>query len=396
MTSEERESLIAQLCEGRFDLQEQLNVVALLPEEKLKVFDERLRVLAAYEVDKPYSVQKAAAAAAELSMTPRNMNYLLKKMRTMGAGRGLAPSFRNKQRPSARQGLDPDLDKALIDFLKAEPEAKLAAIYARLQRDFGEGAVPSRPTVRSRVSELRSSPLLEFAANRIAIGQDLVCDQCGLDLAAGGLYAIATFVIDKQSRLILGWAVTGDDGEGLGLAEAVRGALLYLIGSVPRNLRVATSIRSIEWVVAPGLEAAGEKFAEITASRSIEGRLVLGDRRHGSRLRRLIGNRLGPFNYRSSTGTAAEKVEGESVPQITYLDILQNVDAEVLRHNTKIIDAFSTAAAPSSSGERDAHVRTIGMALGEVFLSVLPQKLSVEIEQAIDLLAGQNYENSDR
>lgn len=164
----------------------------------------------------------------------------------------------------------------------------------------------------------------------------------------------------------------------------MRGAILYLIGSVPETLQIAPSVRSIEWVVSPGLESAGQKFEVAAESHGIEAKLVFGERRHGSRLRRLIGNRLGPFNYRSSAGVAAEKADGKEVPQRTHLDILQNVDAEVMRHNMKIVSGFSKPAQPSGS-DRKAQVPSVGRALGETFLAIISQSSSLELEEAMDL-----------
>ncbi|MCW2390062.1 hypothetical protein M2333_003108 [Sphingobium sp. B11D3B] len=385
MTDAERQRLIEGLCEGRFDLREQLNVVALIPPTKRDMFDTRLRVLAAYEATPPHSMEKTAAAAAELSMSPRNVSHLLTKMRKLGPAIGLAPNHRVKQRSSARTGLHPDVDQALIDHLKVDPEAKLAVVYRSLISEFGKTLVPSEPTVRTRISELRTSPLIEFAASRISVGQDLVIDQCGLDVAASGFYAVATFLIDKQSRTILGLELSGDEGVGAGLGHLIASVIRSHVSWLPANLRIAPSIRAIEWVVPPGLEQRVSDFEEVTARLGIEGRCVIGGRRHGSVLRRLIGNRLGPFIFRENTSGAAERA-GEDIQQRPEISIMEAFHEQVTIHNEKIRDAFGVGAAPQDEDEREANISAIGTALSDVFASVLPAPLAAEVVDAVGYL----------
>ena len=337
-TLNERVMLLRQVMSPNANIEDELTVFALLSADKQCVVDERLRIMAAYLAERPRTAAMTENAAGRLNMEKRNFYRLVAKMKDVGPVRALAPKFRNVQRNSmARDGLPEEIESSLRQKLKRSPEARLSEVYSFLEALYRDTdlPMPSMPTVRKRVAALRESPALRQSRAKIAVGENLIIDQCGIDLLITHAYSepdrvdygVVTLIVDQQSKLILGFALSVANGVAAGLESAL-GEIKASLGTLSEfGLRVAPSIKSVKWVAPPEMEEFGEVLKNSGAAKGVSVTpMDKGVRRHGSQLRRLIGNRLGHFRFRLMTTEDGGRVEANrsgTVPYDTAFDLIR-------------------------------------------------------------------------
>lgn len=337
-TLNERIMLLRQVMSPNANIEDELTVFALLSADKQSVVDERLRIMAAYLAESPRTAAMTEIAAGSLNMEKRNFYRLVAKMKDVGPVRALAPKFRNVQRNSmARDGLPEEIESSLRQKLKRSPEARLSEVYSFLEALYRDTdlPMPSMPTVRKRVAALRESPALRQSRAKIAVGEDLVIDQCGIDLLITHAYSepdrvdygVVTLIVDQQSKLILGFALSVANGVAAGLEFALDEMKVSLGALSEFGLRVAPSIKSVKWVAPPEMEEFGNVLQNSGAAQGVSVTpMHKGVRRHGAQLRRLIGNRLGHFRFRLMTTDDGGRVEanrGGTVPYETARDLIR-------------------------------------------------------------------------
>lgn len=282
-----------------------------LPDHKRQAVIERLRVLDEYlDLPEP-TVARVDEAAAKLGVARRTFYHLLGKLREHGAVKGLAPGYRVKQRPSvAKDGMGEVPERVLSQILRADPEAPLGQVYRAIsQACRAEGAEePNEAEVRLRLHELRRRGR-STAGQGTPVGRSLLIDQSPIDLALiffeRRIQAIATLIVDRETKLILGVGIAPADGGSDGLTSAIRNAVAEVI---PRfsvdGVKFADRIEEVEFVVPPGLEGLGEQWLASSTITNSDVHLKVVDRRpkrHGFALVRLMGDRLGIHSFRTRT-----------------------------------------------------------------------------------------------
>lgn len=337
-TQSERIMLLRQVMSPKANIEDELTVYSLLSADKQCVVDERLRIMAAYFAESPRTAAMTENAAGSLNMEKRNFYRLVAKMKDVGPVRALAPKFRNVQRHSmARDGLPEVIETSLRRKLKRSPEARLSEVYSFLETLYRDTdlPMPSMPTVRKRVAALRESPALRQARAKIAVGEHLVIDQCGIDLLITHAYSepdrvdygVVTLIVDQQSKLILGFALSVANGVAGGLELALDEMKVSIEALSEFGLRVAPSIKSVKWVTPPDMEEFGDVLQSSGAAQGVSVTpMHKGVRRHGAQLRRLIGNRLGHFRFRLMTTEDGGRVEANrsgTVPYETAHDLIR-------------------------------------------------------------------------
>lgn len=290
--------------------------------EKQGAVEERLQAIDEYLSKENPSVADVDKAAARLGVSRRQFYRLLTKVRAVGPVKGLLPGFRNVARASvARDGLSEPIEALLVQELEKDPAAKIAYLEGIISTRCDQLKLdpPTEWQLRQRVHALRAAGVVGEHAQ---FGSAIIVDQIGLELAVRWIetsrYAAVTLILDHHTRLIAGVGLTLGDGHGMGLRSA-----LYDMNSRTKELQngqfpVAPRLGHLSWVVPPGLEDLAHTVTGVVdkRGRKVEYEAVAkGPRRHGERILRLVGDKLGPYSFRTRTdlGMDAERVHGTPV-----------------------------------------------------------------------------------
>ena len=322
----------------------ELAFLATQPSEKQAVVRERLGVIDEYLSTVEPSVADVDAAASRLGVSRRQFYRLVAKVRSDGPVRGLLPGFQRVSRSSAaKDGLAEPIDALLVSELRNDPDIKIARLASLVTTRADELGVepPSDWKLRHRVHALRASGIVGTKAD---FGSSMVVDQIALELpvvwkSGKPWYCVATLIVDRRTRMIAGAATTVTDGIVFGLEQALSDVGRRMTGFREQRFPVAANLKELTWVVPPGLEnVAGAAQSEAHSDRRQVSLEVIDNpsRRQGDRILRLLGDKLGPFNFRTRTepGIRSELPESEGVSLDHAWTVVQHaVDA----WNSKLI-----------------------------------------------------------
>lgn len=359
-------------------LEAELALLLAHSEEKQAVVAERLNIIDEYLAKEEPSVADVDEAAAKIGVSRRQFYRLLIKVRSVGPVRGLLPGFQKVSRVSAaRDGLAEPIEALLRAELKKDPTARIShlqrLIAARCDQ-FGY-AHPSEWQLRQRVHALRAAGII---SERAQFGWQFVVDQVALDLTVGldgDRYTAATFIIDEHTRLIAGVGVTAGDGMGFGLQSALTNMHTRIAGFAKGGFATAAHLKRIVWVLPPGLEDVVDAVTGVVDEKGhkVDHEVIQkGPRRHGDRILRLLGDKLGPYHFR----TRAElKVDAERAPSRagnTIEHAVKVVGYCVDYWNKRLLDTtFSSPFNDEDEIERARRLRQIGEETEAYFTPVL-------------------------
>jgi len=292
--------------------------LAMQSPEKQAIVSERLLVLDAYLTTENPSVADVDTAALKLGISRRQFYRLLTKFRSDGPVRGLLPGLQQVRRSSAaRDGLADPFEAILIEELRSNPDIKIAQL-ARLLTDQAQKHGIEPPTewkLRHRIHALRADGIVGDKAN---FGFAMLVDQITLNLpvrvAETAKYCAVTLILDRQTRIIAGAGVTVTDGFASGLAGALGDFLRRAPDFEEAGFPVASKLNELIWVAPPDL--AEDEIARLRNEMSANPSVVeVIYRRQGDRVMRLVGDKLGIFNFRTRTelGIDVENVSDSGV-----------------------------------------------------------------------------------
>jgi hypothetical protein len=330
-------------------LEDELALFAVQPIDKQQTVEQRITAIDRY-LDPASAVSgNVEAAASAIGVGRRQFFKFVAKVRQLGPTRGLTPGFRNIARRSiAREGLAEPLDSFVRQLLADNPQARIAQIEDAVLRECERTGtpVPGESAVRRRVHALKRTAGPEKLG---PVGDQITVDQVNLNLSVEdgdvSRFAIATLIIDHETKLILGHGLTAAYGQGEGLRLALDDAEGRLREISTTGVPVADSIGVLTWIVPRDLEFAShipalEQFVGPKPKVSV---IDTGPRRHGAAILRLIGDRLPPFSFKPMAMERFEAVS--SAPGIPLGDARQLVRSSVDRWNEAIL-----ARLPDSEG----------------------------------------------
>lgn len=370
MDREDRDKLIARYLPEGWKLEDELALLAVQPSEKQRIMEERLQIMDRYINQTSAGVEIVTAAAAQLGVGRRQFFNMLAKLRQLGPTRGLTPGFRNVVRKSvARDGLVEPLESYLRKLLAIQADARISQIEMAIQEraEIEDVPFPGRSAIRRRVHALRRLPTAHEDIG--GIGAHLTIDQVYLDLSLkdGELdrFAIITLIIDRQTKLILGHAVTANYGNGEEIKLALDDFGTRIRDFARTDLSTATRIQEVVWVAARDVEifadtVTSERFSEINRP-NVEV-IDAGPRRHGAEILRWIGDRLPPFAFKPMAMERFASVSPQ--PGIPVDEARRLVRTSVDRWNEEILREF---AHPEPSPSRIRSLKGVLNSLRHLF-----------------------------
>lgn len=363
--------LLAKYVAAGADEDVEIALLISLPAAKQQIVLDRLAVMDRYLSQPQPTVEEAEKAAASLGMAKRNFYRLLSKLKELGPVRGLSPKFRNS--PAAfpvHSGLSELAEEVVRAFVTGDSNLKMTDMIELVMdrsRQAGE-APPSAATIRRRVEVLRREGLA--VRHDARLGRRIVIDQVTIDLPvrfpAGVERPIATFIIDRDTLVILGAGLAQSKAAGAGFQRALRdlerGRLADLadLTAIP----FAKQIEGIDWVVDQGLDsrvAMVERDSRLltpTLDFSIH---LGGQRRSGKLLTKLLGDRLGTLQFmlKPRVTRLAESPETPTIDARTATNILS---AQISIWNAKAIERLD---------QSDWHVQKDRQKRGEAIVEAL-------------------------
>ena len=305
MVSDDRKELISRHLPNNFSVENELALLSAQADDKQAVVEERLRAIDDHLKHPDATVTDLDAAAARIGVSRRQFYRLLAKMRVLGPVRALVPGLQNVARASAaREGLAEPIEAVLMGALQREPDARITKIQGLVAARCTELGVtpPTEWMLRQRVHALRANGTVDPGAQ---FGSRIVVDQVSLDLPVQHFdvarFGTLTAIIDRSTRLVLGASILPGDGIGIGIAEALSDMRrLRMPVFKKQRFPVASQLSELTWVAPPGLESLA---SAIVSKADGFGLNVIseGPRRHGELILRLLGDRLGPYSFRSRT-----------------------------------------------------------------------------------------------
>lgn len=325
-------------------LEGELALLSKQPAKKLATMLERLEALDHYMDLVSPSVEEVDAAAAKLGVSRRQFYRLLTKLRALGPVKALVPGMQNVARASsAREGLAEPIEAALVQALRQEPDAKITKLESMVAAHCARRGLipPTEWMLRQRVHALRASGTIPRDA---VFGARIAVDQINIDLpvlTAGGFvkFGTVTAIIDRSTRLILGASISVE-GWHTGLSLAIDDMRRKRITQFANErFPIAVRVSELTWVVPPRLEDFASAATELfPASTRISDVNVIseGPRRHGELIMRLLGDRLGPYPFRSRNMPGSDpELHGRS--GTNFDDALRMIEYCVDAWNKKIV-----------------------------------------------------------
>lgn len=290
--------------------------------EKQTAVEERLQAIDEYLSKENPSVADVDQAAAKLGVSRRQFYRLLTKVRAVGPVKGLLPGFQNVARASvARDGLAEPIEALLVKELEKDPAAKIAYLEGLISTRCDQLKLdpPTEWQLRQRVHALRAAGVVGEHAQ---FGSAIIVDQIGLEMPVRlfetARYVAVTLILDQHTRLIAGAGLTSGDGMGMGLRSALHDMNSRIKEVQKGQFPVAPRLGRLSWVVPPGLEDVAHAANGVVdqKGRKIEYEVIeKGPRRHGESILRLVGDKLGPYSFRTRTdlGMDAERADNTLV-----------------------------------------------------------------------------------
>jgi hypothetical protein len=262
------------------------------------------------------STADADVAAAELSVSRSNFYRMVERYRTAGMVGGLVPHARLRKQAFGREDDEGDwMLGVLRRELARKPDARLKDLVSAVSEHAAaiDREPPSAPAVQRRASGLRRMGEAGVSALSptvpLRFGRELLIDRCAIEewvapdsgadhprhLPGDIAREVCTFIIDRDTRLIIGagvdplpFATEGFEGA---LVEADAFWSKALIGSI-----IPVAPERITWVLPQGFTRMADAFVTAASEAGIQAEAIArGARRYGERLRKLIGDRIGPY-----------------------------------------------------------------------------------------------------
>jgi len=360
-------------------------ILRALPRAKQAAVISRLRALDEYLAAPEQTASDAARLAATLSMSERNFYRLVSKLRERGPVLGLAPGYRTQRRSSAASdGLGKVADVALERLLETSSDASWKdAVNEVLEACRNAGtSPPSQAAIRRRLLALRAES--QHRENRGFFGEKWLMDQSAVSLrlveGAEVRQAVATLLVDRRTRLIAGAGCVSSTSPESGVVTALEDAWSRVPLFAREELNLAVRPRDITWVVPEGMSGRG-----FVMSYGVSSTPSTGPRRHGERLLRLIGGKLGPFALLiRSTAEPAVLVDliGErEAPPVDYAKALELIRHAAGKWNEGILAIYPPSDEGRSSTARGRRLRNLMSAVIDLFLPAVPSPSAARLER---------------
>lgn len=308
---------------------------------------------------------KATAAG----LTTDGLFAIRKKWEASRSLASIAPYLgRAERQPTQREEDDPVVvaARALIISMADSPDSVLAS---RLRQEFGTAI----PNMIRLVRRLRRDDAT--VPDRIGgtFGRALLVDLSAIDRVTLGQPAVpivCAVVIERASRLILGWAVEESGGDTTAAqVAAARDAMAFVS---KHALDIAGDVAAVELTIGDGPDAV-DAFAnaERLKREGIDLRVnSSGPRRYGQRLVSQLGKRLGRLWWRPRfTAPGSEPSKTDLGNAIAPDDATVLVAGEVEAHNGEIFAALAEGGVAPGWGNADgamiAALRRVLAVLGQ-------------------------------
>lgn len=332
----------------------ELEMLDRLSQEDQDLVLRRVDVLTDYLAIQKPSAADADAAAERLGIKRSNFYRLLARYKQKGALLGISPHVRIKS--GSKWGEGAQHHEQLRKLMREHPDAPLSFYMEKIEEHLvttkGSRA-PSMSTLRRWVSEIRAptkSPPRAPAARlreeiKPVVGRSLLIDQIGVKVglhdSGWGETLIATFVIDRDSRLIAGIGFGKADDNGTGLFAALKDSNVFWYQPMIGSMNTISRPEQIIWVTPPGFTCDRGAFIQRTKARNIEGVVIdAQDREHGARIFELIGDTFAHHRLQVFTGSAppvpTPKPTAFLVPMAQeFTQALEDWNVELVRRHEK-------------------------------------------------------------
>ena len=359
MRTKMNSELLSKYVTSGAELENEMWLLATQSEAKQETVWERLEVIDRYlQIDSPTGID-ADAAAAEIGIARRRFYRLIANLRSLGPVRALSPGFRNvKRKAPTKDGLEKHVEIAIQKALREEPDAKMAEIYRFVAAECErlEASKPSPTAVRRRVHAIRRSatPLKQGET----IGETVVVDQVALDLVIdwfdGARLSVITLIIDFETRIILGFGLSIGEGAGNGLESALHDMSKRLPKLSTFGTPHVGKLSRVRWTVPPSIEYAADALSSKSNPREERPDIEVfgsGPRRHGDQIMRLIGDRIGPYEFRRLTDLVhLPRVKDQ--PATDFNDAVRIVGYAVEKWNQEALSNYAKGRASSGSEKK--------------------------------------------
>lgn len=351
--SDPREALIARhlgVSAGR-TVESELAKLHAMPAESREAALARLAVIDELQRFERHSLEDADRAAKKLGMSRRNLYRLIGRLAEHGPALGLAPYARRRARVTSDvQALGPTADAAIAEALAVDPNARIAEVFAAVRDAYAEtgeeALVPSWAAIRRRLTILRRPGSVRDRGAWLAgrkFGQTALIDQTAVEAKQLGVLpnTVLVFVVDTQTRLVLGCGHTHIDqlAEGLfkALADTRARARSLVVGGFP----VSDGLERVRWIVPDELAGCVDDWDPSASDEHAVAVSELGPRRHGQRLVRLLGTSVEPFQLRPRVIGEKGKLLGKRAAGAPVRDLTAEVHQATDNWNYRVLEAAS-------------------------------------------------------
>ena len=321
---------------GRAPRSDELELWASMPTDRREKSLERIPVLRRW-VEEPGEMTAAEAAG----LTGMALSRFYEVAAAWKAAPTLASLGTFAKRPGRRgERLDPEAVNAIQSVLPrivgADPMSKVGSLVAKLQADAAVQGLklPHSNTLRVMVEREKR----RLAAEKKA-GLRPGFDACAIELIReNGAPHVMFAVVDRSSRLILGFAI-GDVGDSRdGHARAARDAVERMSAPDAPVLPWADLTERFDVIVGDDVGRwRREHDAYVADRRKPEFGLVERDGRYGRYLKLAAGRSLGGIALHPvRTGTADRSLGGRVYSDA---DAVTAIEIEVVRHNAAVMAA---------------------------------------------------------
>lgn len=296
-------------------------------------------------------------AAQKIGTGRANFYRLVARAREHGPVIGFAPRTRVGATPSkAVSGLQPLAEEAIAGVLKAKPAAPLLDFLEAIEKAY-EGSRAKRPAetaVRRRIAVLRRpGGLRDQGGWKVGreFGRKVLVDQSAVAAKTFDIdgEVVLLFIIDIDTRLILGCGQAPADDLVLGLRQAIAHARANASSLVVGRFAVATAPDEVHWITPDEVMETADEWARVLIIGSTVA-VMRGSRRHGKLLTRLMGTEFGPFTL--IPRVLAGEVERAARPDAKPVDLTTAIESAVTEWNYRVVEAAAGLAPTEDAAER--------------------------------------------
>lgn len=333
----------------------ELHAILAMPPAVREAVTERLEAIDRF-VKNPGSA-RADAEAKKLRIGRRNFYNLVARVKLEGPSRALSPSKAGYRR---RTVLDHEvgdlLENVIAEILSKDPEALTSVVVAAVEREceFQGIKPPSARTIGLRLSALRSEPSSKLSLGDGVLGREIFIDQTAgtfvlVDGETESLGLIAV-VVDAGTRLILSIGVAKSEAPDTGYAFALEDWKTRR-SRLPFGLFEHSECpERIHWIMPDQFADQAIHWSRHAELNDIAGLATYrGARRHGSRILRTLGSKLGWLRFlprRTGQGAIPNAMSGK----LPRLDRKSAQEAVAL-----LADTWNHKLASKKAGERSKH-----------------------------------------